>query len=135
MDYRYETKDEARDFHKRRKAFVVVDDKVYYLSNNGESHWEFCQKMNIKKEIFNELIRGFYLDGDLVIYKNNFSYDAKLVEDAQKYITKIKDDLGVSKMKVYFGMIIPEECSDKKNSIWDKDYYYGEIDENNHLIK
>ena len=25
MDYRYETKDDARDFHKQRKAFVILN--------------------------------------------------------------------------------------------------------------
>ena len=28
MDYRYETKDETRDFHKQRIAFIIYDNKI-----------------------------------------------------------------------------------------------------------
>ena len=31
MDYRYETKDEARDFHKQRKAFIILYGKLEFL--------------------------------------------------------------------------------------------------------
>ena len=39
MDYRYETKDEARVFHKRRTAFIVIKDKLYYIRNNENIFW------------------------------------------------------------------------------------------------
>ena len=89
MDYRYETKDEARDFHRRRIAFIVIDEKIYYIKNSGQSHWEFCQEKNISKEQFNELTRGYYIDGNIVFYKGNFIYDQALICDAMKYIIKI----------------------------------------------
>ena len=31
MDYRYETKDEARDFHKQRKSFIIINGEVKYI--------------------------------------------------------------------------------------------------------
>lgn len=30
MDYRYETKDEARDFHKQRKAFIILNNVLEF---------------------------------------------------------------------------------------------------------
>lgn len=130
MDYRYETKDEARDFHRRRIAFIVIDEKIYYIKNSGQSHWEFCQEKNISKEQFNELTRGYYIDGNIVFYKGNFIYDQALICDAMKYIIKIKKDCNLSQMKIYFGQIVP-----KGDEPWQYDYYYGLITSDNQIIK
>ena len=31
MDYRYETKNEVRDFYKQRKAFLILNDELEFL--------------------------------------------------------------------------------------------------------
>ncbi len=31
MDFRCETKDEARDFHKQRKAFIILNENLIFL--------------------------------------------------------------------------------------------------------
>ncbi len=50
MDYRYETKDEAREFHKRRKTFIILNDMLEFLPEESKmSHFEYCQ---IPKENF-----------------------------------------------------------------------------------
>ena len=44
IDFRYVTKDESRDFHSRRRAFVIYDNKLYFIrKGSSKSHWEFCQ--------------------------------------------------------------------------------------------
>lgn len=50
-------KNETKDFHKRRIAFIVIDNELYYIKNSEKSHWEFCQEKNISKEQFNEMTR------------------------------------------------------------------------------
>ena len=130
MDYRYETKDEARVFHKRRTAFIVIEDKLYYIKNSEQSHWEFCQKRGVSKEQFNKMTRGYYIDGNIVFYKGNFTYDEELIKDGLKYIMKIKEDCKLGKMKIYFGLRIPE-----KDEPWEYNYYYGKITADNQLIK
>lgn len=130
MDYRYETKDEARVFHKRRTAFIVIEDKLYYIKNSEQSHWEFCQKRGVSKEQFNKMTRGYYIDGNIVFYKGNFTYDEELIKDGLKYIMKIKEDCKLGKMKIYFGLRIPE-----KDEPWEYNYYYGKITADNQIIK
>ena len=130
MDYRYETKDEARVFHKRRTAFIVIEDKLYYIKNSEQSHWEFCQKRGVSKEQFNKMTRGYYIDGNIVFYKGNFTYDEELIKDGLKYIMKIKEDCKLGKMKIYFGLRIPE-----KDEPWEYNYYYGKIKADNQIIK
>lgn len=82
MDYRYEIAKEGRDLHRRRNAFIVIDKKIYYLIASEKTHWEFCQETNISKEKFNQLTRGYYIDGNIVFYKGNFIYDQALICDA-----------------------------------------------------
>ena len=122
MDYRYETKDEARDFHRRRKAFIILDGELEFIPEGSPmSHFEFCQTKGLDKEVFNQITRGYYLDGNVVIYKDNFIYDDALIEEALKYIGEIAEELKLERFEIYFGTLPPE-----KN--WAYDYHYGKYE-------
>ena len=57
MDYRYETKDEAREFHRKRKAFVIYNKNIEFLPDGSEmSHFESCKTKGLSKEEFNALL-------------------------------------------------------------------------------
>ena len=45
MDYRYETKEEAKDFHKQRKAFIMLNKNYYFYQKKA-----VCHIMNIVKQ-------------------------------------------------------------------------------------
>ena len=132
VDFRYVTKDDARDFHRRRRAFVIYKDELSFIEEGcAMSHSEFCStKFNIEKDEFNKLTRGYYIDGNLVFYKDNFIYDEGVIEEALKYVHKIKDYLKVDKMKIYFGQIIGKTSDD-----WKYDYYYGDLVDNEIIEK
>ena len=132
VDYRYVTKDESREFHKRRRAFVIFEDKVYLIDKNSEmSHWEFCQNMlNITKEQFVEITRGYYLNEDLVFYKDNFSYDDKVIREALNHVVEIKEKLNIDYAKINFGL-----KAGKPGEIWQIDCFYGELLSNNEVKK
>ena len=124
IDFRYVTKDESRDFHSKRRAFVIYENSLYFIDKGSSiSHYEFCQNKfpNLSKENFNQITRGYYLDGDLVFYKDNFIYDNEVINEALKYVNEIKRLLDLSTVKIYFGLIIK-----KPGENWPKDYYYGE---------
>ena len=118
MDYRYETPDEAREFHKQRRAFVIINNKVEFLPKGSPiSHYEYCQNKSINKEVFNNLIRGYYLNGNLVFYKDNFVYDKELILESLKFLTQIAKTIEVQEFNVYYGM--------KINNGFHFDFYYG----------
>lgn len=118
MDYRYETKNEARDFHKQRRAFVIVNNKLDFLPFGSQmSHFEFCQSKGIDKERFNQLTRGYYLNSNLVFYKDNFIYDEFLIKEALDFVPEIAKELSLGELNIYFGQL-PEEN-------FRLDYYYG----------
>ena len=133
IDFRYITKNESREFHSRRRAFVIYDGKLYIIRKGSTmSHWEFCQSKlpNITKDIFNQLTRGYYIDNELVFYKDNFIYDNNVINEALQYVKKIKSRLHIDSCKIYFGLIIGEPGTD-----WAKDYYYGNLLSDNSIIE
>ena len=133
-DYRYVTKDESRDFHSRRRAFVIYENKLHFIRKGSSmSHWEFCQSKfpNMTKEEFNSITRGYYLDGDLVFYKDNFVYDNNVINEALEFVKKIKSTLKISNtIKIYFGLVVGVPGED-----WPKDFYYGNLQKNNNITK
>ncbi len=133
IDFRYVTKDASRDFHSRRRAFVIYEDKLYFIRKGSSmSHWEFCQEKwpNLSKKQFNTLIRGYYIDSELVFYKDNFTYDNELIETSLNYIYKIKTTLKLDTFKIYYGLVIGVPGED-----WSKTYYYGDLLSDNTIKK
>ena len=118
MDYRYETNDDSRGFHKQRIAFVIIDKRLEFLpTGSAMSHFEYCQEKGIDKEKFNTLTRGYYLNGKVVFYKDNFIYDNDLIDESLNYLDEISSYIGIDEFNIYFG-VLPD-----KN--FEVDYYYG----------
>lgn len=109
MDYRYETKNEARDFHKQRKAFIILNGMLEFLPEGSSmSHFEYCETKGLDKETFNKITRGYYLNGNVIFYKDNFIYDDKVIDEALKHLKDISEKISVSEFEIYFGQL-PEE--------------------------
>lgn len=118
MDYRHETRDEARDFHKQRKAFIIISNKLEFLPlNSSMSHFEYCKSKGLTKQEFNKITRGYYLNGNIVFYKDNFIYDEKVIEEGLSFLNEISSKILVNEFAIYFGQI-PE-----KNFCFN--FYYG----------
>ena len=118
MDYRYETKDEARDFHKQRKAFIILNGVLEFLPEGSTmSHYEYCQSKGLSKDEFNKITRGFYLNGNLIFYKDNFIYDDDLIKESLTHVNEIASILKLEEFNIYFGQL-PENN-------FAPDYYYG----------
>ena len=127
MDYRYETKDEARDFHRQRRAFIILNGELEFLpEGTAMSHFEFCQTKGLEKEEFNQITRGYYLNGNLIFYKDNFIYDDAVVEEALKFVNQIAEVLNIFEFEIYFGQKPLENFA--------LDYHYGRF-ENGEVIK
>ena len=121
MDYRYETKNEARDFHKQRKAFIILNGVLEFLpEGSAMSHYEYCQTKGIDKETFNTITRGFYLNGNTIFYKDNFIYDDELIKEALEHVNEIAEKVNEKNFEIYFGTL-----PDKGFAY---DYHYGKYE-------
>lgn len=118
MDYRYETKDEARDFHRQRKAFVILNGTLEFLpEGTSMSHYEYCQTKGLSKEEFNKITRGYYLNGKTIFYKDNFIYDDEVIKNALQVLDEISSTIDIDEFDIYFGQLPEQEFA--------LDYYYG----------
>lgn len=126
MDYRYETKNEARNFHKERKAFIILKSILEFLpEGSAMSHYEYCATKGIDKDTFNQITRGYYIDGKLVFYKDNFIYDENLINEALRYIDEISQRIAKNEFDIYFGQLPYENFA--------LDYHYGKYSNGNIL--
>ena len=118
MDYRYERNSEDINFHKQRIAFIILNGQVEFLNKGSNmSHYEYCKSKGMSKEEFNKITRGFYLNGDLVFYKDNFIYDDEVISNALKVIDLISKYINKDKFNIYFGEL--------PNQDFKYNYYYG----------
>ena len=118
MDYRYETKEEARDFHKQRKAFIIIDGNLEFLPDGSDmSHFEYCETKGLSKDDFNKITRGYYLSGNVVFYKDNFIFDDEVIEIGLDVVDEISKKINIDEFEIYFGQL-PEQG-------FALDYHYG----------
>ena len=118
MDYRYETKDGARDFYKQRKAFIILNDILEFLPYGSPmSHFEYCETKGLDKNSFNKITRGYYLNGNVVFYKDNFIFDENVINEALKYLEEISTKVSSNEFEIYFGQIPKENFA--------LDFHYG----------
>lgn len=123
MDYRYETKDEARFLHKERRAFIILNGKLEFLPEGSSmSHYEYCQTKGMSKDEFNKITRGYYKNGRVVFYKDNFIYDDEVISNGLKVLDLISSVIGVSEFDIYFGHITENITPGEEFPL---DYYYG----------
>jgi hypothetical protein len=123
MDFRYDTNDEVRDLHRQRKAFIIIDGNLEFLPEGSSmSHYEYCQTKGISKEEFNQIIRGYYKNGFVVFYKDNFTYDEDVITCGLQMLDLISSKIGVSEFDIYFGHIVENQ---KPGQEFPLDYHYG----------
>ena len=118
MDYRYETDDSAREFHRKRRAFVIYDGELLFLPHGSEmSHYEYCTRIGIDRETFNAQTRGYFLDDYVCFYKNDFGYDSDVIKEALPFLDEISTHVGRDIFRVYFGTLPDQQFK--------LDYCYG----------
>ena len=128
MDYRYESDESSRELHMARKAFIIYHGQLDFLpEGSAMSHYEFCKTLGISKEDFNQLIRGYFLKGNLVFYKDNFVYDENLIQESLKYVPDISKIINENTFNIYFGHIPQENF---KLDLFYGSYNNGEITKN-----
>ena len=109
MDYRYDTNDSARDFHKERKTFIIYNNEIEFLpEGSAMSHFEYCQTKGLDKNTFNKITRGYYLNDKVVFYKDNFIYDDNVINESLNFLEQIASKVYLNEFEIYFGQL-PEE--------------------------
>ena len=103
----------GRKFHKKRIAFMIINNEIIFLENSAMSHFEWYTSLNLKKEDFKNIVRGYIMDSRAVFYKGDFIYDDEVIEKAKEYGEIIKKKYNIKKLKISAGLKKGE-----KGEIW-----------------
>jgi len=99
-----EEQEKTESFHSKRIAFLIINNDILFLKNSTMSHLQWAKSIGISEEKFNNITRGYCLNNDMVFYKGNFEFDDLVIEDANKFASKIKENCNLSFAKVYAGL-------------------------------
>ncbi len=101
-----EQKDKMEDFHKKRVAFLIIDNSLHFLCGSTKSHLQWAADFGLNEEQFNSITRGYALNNELIFYKGNFTYDNEVIQNAKTYAVQIKEFCKLESAKVYAGLVI-----------------------------
>ena len=94
----------GRKFHKKRIAFMIINNEILFLENSEMSHYEWYTSLNLNKEDFKNIVRGYIMNSRAVFYKDKFSYDDDVIKKAKEYGKIIKQKYKIKKLRVSVGL-------------------------------
>ena len=61
------------EFHKKRIAFLIVNNEILFLQNSPMTHYEWAKSINIDVSNFDEITRGYALNNEIFFYHGNLA--------------------------------------------------------------
>lgn len=116
MIEKYIIKKGELEFHKSRVAFMIIDSKIYFLENSNMSHKEWYLSLGYDIGKFEDTVKGYYREGNIVFYKGDFIYDEQVIKIAKEYSSKVKEYVKDFNAKVFVGVV-----KGKVGEIWQPD--------------
>ena len=92
----------------KKILFMVIDNKVKYLSDSDMDHREWYKSLNLDLDEFDNVVRGFILDNKIVFYKGLFKYDNETIDIAEKMDPEMRKKLNNPNLEVYCGVYTNE---------------------------
>ena len=90
----------------QRILFMIVNDQLQYLTNSDMDHKEWYLSLGLPEDDFNNIIRGFILDGKMCFYKGeNYNYDDDVMKKAKKYGPLIRNFFQSPNLEVCCGIL------------------------------
>jgi hypothetical protein len=107
--------DEAK-FHESRVAFLIINNDILFLKDSEMSHREWFNALNINVN-FEDIVRGYYKDNQIIVYKGDFIFDDETIEIAYLFYPIIVDKLRLTNPELWCGLN-KKEVSDPINDPW-----------------
>lgn len=94
--------DEEKEFHKKRIAFMIINNEILFLKGSSMSHKEWFDTLKIQDN-FNNIIRGFYYNNRIIFYKGDFIYDEETIKVAKKFYPVIIKEFNLDIPELWVG--------------------------------
>lgn len=87
--------------------FMIIDDEVKYLADSDMDHREWYNSLGLDQNSFDNIVRGFVLDGKIVFFKgSSFNYDEEVIKAAKRFGRGMKLSLNNPNLLVCCGIVI-----------------------------
>lgn len=89
---------------KNRLLFIVMDNEIKFKQDDGMDHKEWYQSLGGKMDVYDDVIRGYVMEGKIIYFKANLNYDGDVIEFATKTGLKMKQQLNNNDLKICCGI-------------------------------
>ena len=89
--------------------FMIVDDKILFLDNPTTGHSEWYNSLNFDTNEFPNTTIGAVVEDKIVFYKNDLSYDDKVIDCAKRFGLEVMKHINNFDCKVCCGVILGKE--------------------------
>ena len=87
--------------------FMIIGNEVKYLADSNMDHREWYNSLGLDSNAFDNVIRGFIMEGKIVFFKGmNFNYDKEVLDAAKKYAPGMRLTLNNPNLTVCCGIVI-----------------------------
>ncbi len=87
-----------------RILFIVFDGEVKFIKTSTMDHKEWFLSLGGNIDDYDNVIRGYVLEGMLCFFKANLNYDDEVIKFATKYGLKMKNQLNMPDLKICCGI-------------------------------
>ena len=90
-----------------RRLFFILDGQLKCIEDEKMDHREWISSLGLPLDNFENLVRGYVVDGKIVFFKGStFNYDDEVYRDAIMYGPMIRDICGNSSLPICCGILI-----------------------------
>lgn len=87
-----------------RIIFIVFNNQILFSNDQNMDHHEWYQKLGGNMDNYENTIRGFITNSQIIFYKANLSYDQEVIDIARRYSPMIREQMKNPYLKVCCGI-------------------------------
>ena len=96
------------ELHKKRIAFMIINNEIMFLQNSPMTHYEWAKSIGADLTNFDKVTRGFVLNNEIFFYQGYFDVNDQVILDAKKYTGIICENFNLKNPNVFAGMEVGE---------------------------
>ncbi len=89
----------------KKILFMILHDKVLYLENSDMDHKEWYESLGEDSNLFDDVVRGYIIDGKIIFFKAFFNYDDEVIKAAKTHALDIRKKCNNDELGVYCGVL------------------------------
>ena len=85
--------------------FMIIGREIKYLQESNLDHREWYNSLGLDPNNYENIIKGFIIDGKIIFFKGMFNYDEEVIRVAKEFAPMIINNLNNPNLEVYCGII------------------------------